>query len=123
MRAPNFFVSLIAAGFLTACGPQERSPEFYEQADNAAEFTKAFEFCSKSGMSQKEKCAPVWQAKMKMDKAEERDLFERAIAERVGVTIVPQSRNQAPAAEKVSSRKAPNMETATADSERPSARN
>ena len=125
MRAPAFFVSIFPALFLAACGPEDRSPDFYTKSENAAEFAKALDFCKKSGLSQKDRCASVWQAKMAMDKAEDRELFERAVMERAGITVVPQTPKPAPAAvpDPAASRKASNAETADANPDKQPARN
>ncbi len=125
MRAPTYCLVMLSTLFLTACGPEDRSPEFYSKSENAAEFAKALEFCKTSGLSQKDRCGAVWQAKMAMDKAEDRELFEPAILDRAGITLVPQSPKPGPAAvpDPKSSRKASNAETAEADADKQPARN
>ncbi|MEN9709407.1 MAG: hypothetical protein RIQ68_1815 [Pseudomonadota bacterium] len=115
MRASSLFVAVLAAVLLAACGPQDRSPEFYAKAENAAEFARALEVCKKSGLSQKDRCVAVWQAKGQMDVAEDRALLERAIRQMEGATIVPQSPGQVTVSEPVSPRRPPNAATAAAD--------
>jgi hypothetical protein len=112
MRVFSLSVSVLAAVLLAGCGPQDRAPEFYTQTENAAEFAKALDVCKKSGLSQKEKCAAVWQAKVQMDKAEDRALLERAISQTEGATIVPQSPKQVTGSEPVSARDPSKGETA-----------
>ncbi len=115
MRAFSFSIFIVTAVLLAGCGPEDRPVEFYTKAENAAEFAQALEICKKSGLSQKDKCASVWQAKSKMDMAEDKAMVERAIRESEGTTIVPQSRRQAPAAQTNPSQKATNPATAAAD--------
>ena len=115
MRVSLFLFSMLTAGFLAGCGPQDRPAEFYTKAENAAEFAQALETCKKSGLSQKEKCAAVWQAKAKLDAAEDKALRDRAVSEMGGTTIVPQSPKQGPVPEATVSRKPSNPTTATAD--------
>lgn len=112
MRVSSLSLAALAAVLLTGCGPQERSPEFYTQSENAAEFAQALDVCKKSGLSQKEKCASVWQAKVQMDKAEDRALLERAISQSEGTTIVPQSPKQLTGSEPLSARVPSKEETA-----------
>ena len=112
MRVSSFSISVIAAVLMTGCGPQDRSVEFYTQAENAAEFENALEICKKSGLSQKNKCVAVWQAKAKVDAAEDKELRERAISEMGGTTVVPQSPRQAPVSVGVSPNKATNVDAA-----------
>ena len=123
MRAPILYLSTLSVVLLAGCGPQDHPVEFYTKAENAAEFAKALEICSKSGLSQKDKCATVWQAKIVMDRAEDRELFERAVMERAGITVVPQAPKPAPVTENTPARKASNTETVTANSEIPPTRN
>jgi hypothetical protein len=113
----------VAALPIVGCGPQEqaRSPEFYQQPENAAEFAKALETCRTSGMGNKEKCSPVWQAKFAKDRAEERALVEQARAGRGnsdqlegGLSVVPQAPKAAPAPAPAAARRAPAGETAEA---------
>ena len=112
MRVSSFSIPVIAAVFLAGCGPQDRSVEFYTQAENAAEFANAIEICKKSGLSKKDKCVAVWQAKAKMDAAEDKVLRERAISELGGTTVVPQSPRPAPVSGGISPRKPTNVEAA-----------
>ena len=123
MRASSFFTSILAAVLLSGCGPQDRSSEFYAKPENAAEFAQALKVCKKSGLSQKERCAAVWQAKGKMDVAEDRALLERAISEAGGTTIVPQSPKQVTVSEPVPTSKPTRAETAAANEGKPPMRN
>jgi hypothetical protein len=78
MRVSSFSLFIVTAVLLAGCGPEDRPVEFYIKAENAAEFAHALEICRKSGLSQKGKCASVWQAKAKMDIAEDKAMVERA---------------------------------------------
>lgn len=123
MRVPLFWVPALAVIFLTGCGPKERPAEFYTKAENAAEFAHALEVCKRSGLSHKDVCAAVWQAKAKMDFAEDQALAERAIREMGGTTVVPQSPKQPAVSEAASPRKPANAEAAATNSGNPLLRN
>ena len=123
MRATSLSISVLAAVLLAGCGPQDRSAEFYTQAENAAEFEHALEICKKSGLSQKDKCVAVWQAKSQMDAAEDRALRKRAVSELYGVTVVPKSPVREPVSEGASAHQSTNVGTATANMDSPNSNN
>lgn len=107
MRTPLLFSVSLLSGCLLGCGPEQHSAEFYAKPENAAEFAKALEICKKSGLSQKEKCASVWQAKMDMDKAADEALIKQITTDMKGTTSVPQSPRRLPVADPVAPQKAP----------------
>ena len=123
MRVSLFSSSLFALFFVAGCAPQEHPADFYTKPENAAEFAKALDVCSKSGFSLKDKCAAVWQAKMTMDIAADRVRYEQAIKEAGGVTTVPHTQPQAPVADPNSSRIIPRAAAATADPSNPTVNN
>ena len=91
MRAKFLIASLFLVPLLAGCSPEEeiRSPEFYMQPENASEYAEALEICKKAGFTQKEMCAPVWQAKAHFDIIEQR---ERQGSERGDLPAGRQSR-------------------------------
>jgi hypothetical protein len=132
------FAFIATAVLIAGCSPQEqiRTSDYYLRPENSAEFAKALETCRTSGMSNKEKCGPVWQAKFAVDRAEEKALIDKAMAEQDkgrrassdqgegGVSVVPQAPKPAASAP-MPARAVPKGETADAASSgaAPAARN